>query len=529
MRRWNGWGDDSRDSGVQPGLAHVVETLLGPGQPPKDVSFEDVMAQVPRSRLAPHPSVHTDPADRVRHARGQSLPDLIALRSGTGLVFPDGVSSPTSAEEVRELLSHAGRTGARVIPYGGGTSVAGHVNVLPSSSPTLTVDLARLHRLHALDDLSHLAVFGAGASGAAIEAALRARGYTLGHFPQSFELSTLGGWIATRSKGQQSLFYGGIERLFAGGTVETPSGTLELPALVASSAGPDLREAVLGSEGRLGIITSATVRISPVPEFERFDAFFFPSFEQGVEAVRTAAQARLQLSMLRLSDATETSLAVSAAGGKRATTTRHVLRDRGYGPETCMLVVGATGMSGARSTLRQAGALLRRGAGLTVPGSTFGTRWAESRFAAPYLRNGLWELGYAVDTVETATDWTRLDDTRRAVESALRTGLADLDEVVVPFSHLSHVYPSGSSIYTTYLFRVAADPAETLRRWTVLKEAVSRTVVAHGATVSHQHGVGVDHREFLEPEKGRLGLDLIRGMAATLDPDRILNPGKLVL
>jgi alkyldihydroxyacetonephosphate synthase len=528
MRRWNGWGDEATPSTVQPGVVAVVETLLGPGRPPRDAGFAEVVQQVPGTRLAAHPLVTTDPGERVRHARGQSLPDLIALRSGSGLVFPDGVSFPRTGEEVRELLRYAGRTGARIIPYGGGTSVTGHVNVLTSSAPVLTVDMGRLNGLHHLDDRSNVAVFGPGASGARIEAGLRAHGYTLGHFPQSFEYSTLGGWIATRSKGQQSLYYGGIERLFAGGTVETPSGTLELPALVASSAGPDLREVVLGSEGRLGIITSATVRISPLPEFEQFEAFFFASLDQGVEAVRVAAQARLPLSMLRLSDATETALTISSAGGRRPTATRQVLQDHGFGEGACMLMVGVTGTAGARSTLRQARALLRGRGGVSVPGSSFGPRWLASRFSAPYLRNSLWERGYAVDTVETATDWTRLDATRRAVESVLRSGLADLGEVVFPFTHLSHVYPGGSSIYTTYLFRTAADPAETLRRWTLLKEGVSRTVVEHGATISHQHGVGVDHRPFLEPEKGPLGLDLIRRMTTELDPDRILNPGKLV-
>jgi alkyldihydroxyacetonephosphate synthase len=506
----------------------VVETLLGPGRPTPDARFADVVQQVPDSRLTAHPLVSTDPGERVRHARGQSLPDLIALRSGSGLVFPDGVSFPTTAEDVRELLRYASRTGTRIIPYGGGTSVTGHVNVLTSSAPVLTIDLGRLDGLHHLDDRSNVAVFGPGASGARIEASLRAHGYTLGHFPQSFEYSTLGGWIATRSKGQQSLYYGGIERLFAGGTVETPSGTLELPALVASSAGPDLREVVLGSEGRLGIITSATVRISPLPEFEQFEAFFFASFDQGVEAVRVAAQARLPLSMLRLSDATETSLTISSAGGNRPGATRRVLQDHGLGEGVCMLMVGVTGTAWARSTLRQARALLRGRGGVSVPGSTFGPRWLASRFSAPYLRNSLWERGFAVDTVETATDWTRLDATRRAVESVLRNGLADLGEAVFPFTHLSHVYPGGSSIYTTYLFRTAADPAETLRRWTLLKEGVSQTVVEHGATISHQHGVGVDHRAFLEPEKSPLGLDLIRRLTTELDPDRILNPGKLV-
>jgi alkyldihydroxyacetonephosphate synthase len=528
MRRWNGWGDDSHSSVVSPDLVGVLTALLGPGSPPHDVGFSDVVRQVPDTRLAPHPLVQTDPAERVRHARGQSLPDLIALRSGAGLLFPDGVSFPASAEDVRDLLRYATRTGARIIPYGGGTSVVGHVNVTDPSAPVLTLDLGRLDALHSLDDRSLTAVLGAGASGRAIEASLRARGYTLGHFPQSFEYSTLGGWIATRSRGQQALLYGGIERLFAGGTVETPSGTLELPALVASSAGPDLREVVLGSEGRLGIITSATVRISALPELEQFEAFFFPSFDAGVEAVRATAQARLPLSMLRLSDATETAMTISSAGRRLSRATHQLLQDSGLGAEgSCMLVVGASGTDAVRATLRQTRALLRTHAGVPA-GTGFGRRWLEGRFAAPYLRNALWELGYAVDTVETATDWTRLDATRRAVEAALRTGLAELGEVVFPFTHLSHLYPTGSSIYTTYLFRTGPEAGETLRRWTLLKEAVSEAVVAAGATISHQHGVGVDHRNFLEPEKGALGLDLIRRVAAELDPDGILNPGKLV-
>ena len=172
--------------------------------------------------------------------------------------------------------------------------------------------------------------------------------------------------------------------------------------------------------------------------------------------------------------------------------------------------------------------LLAGHGGFTPPGGTHGSDWSRGRFRAPYLRNTLWELGYAVDTVETAVDWSRLAATRIGVEDALRDGLADVGEVVVPFTHLSHVYPTGSSIYTTYLFRLAPDPAETLRRWTMLKEAASRAIVAHGGTISHQHGVGLDHQPFLEAEKGSLGLDLIRGVASHLDPAGTLNPGKLV-
>ena len=245
MRRWNGWGDDSNNSAVQPGIAHVVESLLGPGRPPQDVALRTWWRRFPSTRLAPHPLVTTHPAERVRHARGQSFPDLIAMRSGTGLVFPDGVSFPASAQEVRELLRYAGRTGAQVIPYGGGTSVTGHVNVLPSSAPMLTIDLGRLHQLHSLDDVSNLADYRSPVC--PVLGSRRACAPTAtpsATFPQSFEFSTLGGWIATRSQRPAVAVLrphrAALRRRPAGDAVQA---TLELPALPASSAGPDLREA----------------------------------------------------------------------------------------------------------------------------------------------------------------------------------------------------------------------------------------------------------------------------------------------
>ena len=201
--------------------------------------------------------------DRARTTRSRAeLPRSGCPAERPGLTFPDAVAYPDSSEAVRELLHYAEQTGAILIPFGGGTSVVGHVTVLPSATPVVTVDLSRLSDLLSLDSTSHTAVFGAGITGAQLESRLRDHGFTLGHFPQSFEYSTLGGWIATRSRGQQAIHYGGIERLFAGASLETPAGPLNLPAHVASSAGLDLRELVLGSEGRLGIITSATVRIS---------------------------------------------------------------------------------------------------------------------------------------------------------------------------------------------------------------------------------------------------------------------------
>src|SRR5262249_39248517 len=206
---------------------------------------------------------------------------------------PDGVAFPESSQDVRDVLAFARGCGAAIVPYGGGTSVAGHVTPERGDVPTLTVSLARMRALMNLDEKSRLATFGAGVAGPDLESQLRAHGYTLGHFPQSFEYSTLGGWIVTRSSGQQSLRYGRIESLFAGGRIETPAGTLHIPTFPASAAGIDLREMILGSEGRAGIVTEAAVRVSALPQRESFEAIFFSNWDRGRACVTALAQARV--------------------------------------------------------------------------------------------------------------------------------------------------------------------------------------------------------------------------------------------
>jgi alkyldihydroxyacetonephosphate synthase len=529
MRRWNGWGDDTIDYPLHPGPARFLEELVGPGTPPRDATLAEVLATVPPSRLPAHSLISDDAEGRLRHARGQSLPDWIALRSGQGLVFPDGVAYPSTDAEVRDLIHHAAEADVRLIPYGGGSSVVGHVNPLPGGRPVLTVDLSRLNRLRRFDTTSQLATFGTGVLGPDLEAQLRARGCTLGHFPQSFELSTLGGWIATRSSGQQSLGYGRIERLFAGGRLEAPAGTLELPPFPASAAGPDLHEVVLGSEGRLGILTEATVRVAPLPEMEAFHAVFFPNFERGSEAARAIMQARLPLSMLRLSTAVETQTTLALAGRERLIgALERLLRLRGVADDKCMLMLGFTGREALVKAARKEALGLAGDHSGVHAGQTFGQEWHKSRFRTPYLRNTLWEAGYAIDTLETATDWAAIPALVEAIEAALRPGLADIGERVHVFTHLSHLYPYGSSIYTTYLFRIAPDPAETLSRWQVLKTAASQAIVAHGATISHQHGVGVDHLPYLAAEKGPLGMAVLGDLCKRFDPDEIMNSGKLL-
>jgi alkyldihydroxyacetonephosphate synthase len=529
MKRWNGWGDDTVLYPLPEGPRRFLKELVGPGTPPRDAGLAQVVASVPASRLPDHALVSKDSEVRLRHARGQSLPDWIALRSGRLPVFPDGVAYPSTDDEVRALLEFAAEAELRVIPYGGGTSVVGHVNPLPGERPVLTVDLARLSRLRRFDAVSLLATFGAGVMGPDLEAQLRARDCTLGHFPQSFELSTLGGWIVTRSSGQQSLGYGRIEQLFAGGTLISPAGTLVLPPFPASAAGPDLRESVLGSEGRLGILAETTVRVAPLPEMEAFHGVFFPDFEQGRQAVREVMQAHLPLSMLRLSTAIETETTLALAGHERLIgTLERLLSLRGIGPEKCLLILGFTGREAVVKAARKEALGIAGEQGGTHVGRTFGNEWHKSRFRTPYLRNTLWEMGYAIDTLETATDWANVPVMLEAIEAALRAGLEDLGERVHVFSHLSHLYPYGSSIYTTYLYRIAPDSDETLHRWQVLKTAASEAIVAHGGTISHQHGVGTDHLAYMLREKGPLGVATLKDLCRRFDPEGMMNPGKMI-
>jgi len=252
-----------------------LQERIGQGVLQKDASKASVIASIPASRLTSHPLIDTSPEVRLQHSLGQSLPDWLKMRFGQIEQFPDGVAFPESSEQVRQLLDYASRHDVALIPYGGGTSVVGHLAVPRGNQPVLSVSMVRMAQLLNLDKEAQLATFGAGVFGPDLEAQLRAHGYTLGHFPQSFEYSTLGGWVVTRSSGQQSLRYGRIEQLFAGGRIETPAGRLDIPTFPASAAGTDLREIILGSEGRIGILTEVTVRISRLPACEEFHAVFF--------------------------------------------------------------------------------------------------------------------------------------------------------------------------------------------------------------------------------------------------------------
>lgn len=532
MRRWNGWGDDSIYPEVTEAQIEMMAEVLGRPQIDQvDGTLERVIAKVPKSRLPKHALVSTDAEDRVKHSRGQSFPDWVAIRSGEIDSFPDGVAYPESRDQVRELLDWAVKKKVAVIPYGGGTSVVGHLTPEAGKKAVLSLDLSRMNRLIEIDTQSQLATFGAGVSGADLEAQLRAHGYMLGHFPQSFEYSTLGGWIVTRSSGQQSLRYGRIENMFAGGHVETPTGSWDIPTIPATGAGTDVRELVLGSEGRLGVLTDATVRITKLPQKENFTAVFFPDWTAAEAATRAIVQAKVPLSMLRLSNEVETYTNLQLAGhDKMVAKMESYLAMRGCKQEEkCLLLFGATGSTKAVRQMRKATKKIASQFGGVSVGTKIGEGWLKNRFHGPYMRNTLWDIGYSADTIETAVDWKNVTALMQAKEKAAKEAFAQFGEQVHVYTHLSHVYGQGSSIYTTFIYRTAPTIAETLQRWAAYKDAVTLEVLKHGGTVSHQHGVGTDHAKYLPAEKGgEAGISAMRALFKHYDPTGIMNPGKLL-
>jgi alkyldihydroxyacetonephosphate synthase len=530
LKRWNGWGRVEVPAEIlDEEILQYLQASLGELEPGNDALLEDVLRSVPASRLPPHALVRTEPEIRLRHARGQSLPDWVALRSGQIDTFPDGVCTPTTVEDIRLLFRYALGTGAAIIPYGGGTSVLGHINPGRSDRPSLTLSMHNFNRLRSLDRVSQLATLDAGMTGPEIESNLNQAGFTLGHFPQSFEFSTLGGWIATRSTGSQSHYYGRIEDLFAGGHLETPGGPFDLPSFPASAAGPDLRQLALGSEGRLGIVTHAAMRVSPLPATDRFYGAFFPSFDAGLEAARQVAQGRVPISMLRLSDALETQTSLILLG--RPTLIRLLTRGLdliGLGGQACMMIIGLTGSEAvSRAAYRQVRSIVRRAEGITLR-PLIGGAWHSSRFETPYKRNSLWEAGAALDTLETALPYAGYLSAFSNIKEAMRRAAEEYGERALVFGHCSHIYRDGANMYITFLFRHFRDPECTLALWRGVKNAASQIIVAQGGTISHQHGVGLDHRRYLPQEKGELGMRALSCVRASFDPQSMLNPGKLM-
>jgi len=530
QRRIGGWGFEGESYPPSRRMIQWLESATGPATHPMPTGPADPPPADGRRLPALTATVSTDPLDRLAHSRGQGLVDVIRLRCGLVPALPDGVCRPTDSDEVAAVLAQCGAAGVRVIPWGGGTSVTGGVNVIAGDTAVCTMDLERMAGMTDLDEVSGLATFGPGTTGPATEAALNAHGLTLGHFPQSWELSTVGGWVATRSSGQESLGYGRIEDMVAGLEMVAPSGVLQLPARPASAAGPDLRHLVLGSEGRFGVITSTVLRVRRRPTVTRVEAALAPSLEDGLSVIRDLVTRGVPLTMIRLSDAPETqvAMAVGLADSPVAPLVMKFLELRGLVDESCLLLYGTGGerddvseiLQIARATIRE-----RRGA---ILGKRPGAKWLHERFRHPYLRESLLDLGWATDTMETSAPWSQVPTVREGIRNAIAGALTDVGETVPVLCHVSHPYRDGASLYFTFFYRCAADPDETIHRWSAVKRAANEGLIELGVTLSHHHGVGQWHAPWLHHETGATGHRILTGLAESADPTGILNPHVLL-
>ena len=508
-----------------------LEERLGPSEPLPAPASPSSFLPGPGRALPELPGlVSFDPLDRLTHARGQGLPDLLRLRSGAVPAVPDAVAWPENDAEVEATLARSAAAGVRVVPWGGGTSVTGGVNVLAGEPPTVSLDLSRLAGLADFDAVSGLATFGAGTLGPDLEAALAGQGFTLGHFPQSFELSTLGGWVVTRASGQESLGYGGISERVAGLTLVAPAGRMTLPALPGAASGPDLRQVVVGSEGRLGVVTRVTVRVSRRPEETSVEAWLLHDWPAGLAAARELVQERLPLSMLRLSNPpeTEVALAVGLGGhGLAGSLVKTWLRLRRVG-RGCLLLLGWHGSLVERERTRdRATDVLRRHRAVGL-GTSPGKSWTRDRYRHPYLRDALLDRGIATDTLETAGTWAAVPELARSVTAAIESALSAENEPVASLCHVSHPYPDGSSLYFTFFFRCPGDPEAAIARWATIKRAATDAITAGGGALSHHHGVGRWHAPWLDREVGPRGRAVLEAAARTLDPAGIMSPGVLL-
>jgi alkyldihydroxyacetonephosphate synthase len=496
--------------------------------PPPPVALSDITLAPPaispraRERIGAIATISDDAEARVAHARGKSYRDLMRIRSGDASGAPDAVVSVTQPAQVEELLRVCTEERVAVVPFGGGTSVVGGVEPLRGEfSAVIALDLAGLDRLVNLDIVDHTATLQPGLRGPQAEALLNARGYTLGHFPQSYELATIGGYAATRSAGQASTGYGRSDELVVGLTVATPSGTLKLGRAPRSAAGPDLRQLMLGSEGAFGVITDVTMTVRPKPEHKRYEAWFFPNFAAGADALRRLEQHKLAPEVSRLSDEDETmaNLALSGHGGGLSGAYLKARRLR------AMAIFGWEGEPDLASARRKLGLKIVRAAGGVGVGTSAGNAWESGRFSAPYLRDDLLDAGVMVETLETAGSWHHLPALRVAVREAIGSALGAGSGALVG-CHVSHLYPSGASLYFTVL--APASLRDPLGQWDTAKRAATDAIVAEGGTITHHHAVGTDHAPWLAAEIGELGVDVLRAVKARLDPAGILNPGKLL-
>jgi len=549
--RWWGWGDINKTYPVEerPEYVTFLEERLGikVGElRSPDPKLDDLDIREPRlkdkslkalSEIVGGDNVSTAHRDRVYHALGKSYRDVVRARRGQVPNPPDAVVYPGSEREVEALLKLAEESSLAVIPFCGGSSVVGGVEPLERKglAGSLTVDLRRMDRVIHVDPESLTARFEAGIWGPELEEELKKRGLYMGHAPESFLFSGLGGWIASRGAGRQSTGYGKIEEMTEAVRMVSPRGVIETPDVPASATGPDLVQVISGSEGTLGIITEATMKVRLQPEVYDYRGLLFKEFEGGVQAVREMMQSGDIPETIRISDPEESALALRVLKPSSNPAKRFVIRNgikmldsRGYSFNTgSFAVLGCEGKEGeTQARMKKITSICRKNGAFPL-GRIAGMEWYKGRYDHPYLRDIMMGWGVMIDTLETATTWSNIMRLYRGGVSAIREALADYGSGAIVTCHLSHSYITGSSLYFIFMGKQAE--GREIEQWEHLKKKASDAILANGGTITHHHGVGYEHAPWFEKEYGQEGMEVLRALKRTLDPAGIMNPGKLGL
>jgi alkyldihydroxyacetonephosphate synthase len=548
--KWWGWGDDdvafTHDD--KPSFGPFIEEALGidvervTEQPP---DFADLDVPAPQldgalraalEQAVGEEHVSDDAHDRVVHARGKSLRDLVRQRRGDLGRLPDLVVRPGDEAAVTEILRAVLDADAVVIPFGGGTSISGSLEAPREETRTvISVDLERMDAVLGIDPVSRLARVQAGVYGPRLEEQLNAHGYTFGHYPDSFTHSTLGGWIATRSSGMQSDRYGDIADSTRGLRVVTPAGLLVTRPVPATSTGPSVREMVLGSEGRLGIICEATVQVRRLPPERTILGYLFPTWAESLAAMRDIAASEAAPSVTRVADANETAFSFATKKGSslldtlQSTALKQFLkRAKGYTlDEMCLGFIGYEGPERHVKMQRKAvGRIVAKHGGLCI-GASPGELYDQKKFDTPYIRDYLLDRGVLADVSETAAPWSELAPLHAAVTGAARGAFSDLGVQGYVMCHLSHSYHAGACLYFTFAI-TPSGKRDGLEEYGTVKSAIQQAFVDNGGTLSHHHAVGTEHAEWLEQDISAPGVGMLRALFDGTDPGANLNPGKIV-
>lgn len=550
-QKWWGWGVEGisfhyEDKPNMPAfvLDKIGIDLAAPKTPPPD--FADIA--VPVSRLdgtlgtalreaVGADFVVVDDLDRVIHTYGKSLSDLVRIRAGDLPRVPDVVVYPADDDEVQRVVDAVVAADGVLIPFGGGSNISGALTP-PADEQRVVVslDLGRLDQVLEIDEAAGLARIQAGVLGPHMEEQLNARGWTMGHQPDSFKHSSLGGWVATRSSGMQSDKYGDISDIVRGMRVVLPGKVVELRPLPSTSSGPSVREMMLGSEGRLGAITEVWANVHRLPENREIIAYLFPSWTAGLAAMREVSESDAAPTVTRVSDANETAFSFAVQKeqkGLQAVAVKGLfgfLKRRGWDLDAvCLSYVGYEG--GAAHVKRQKSmvrSIVRKHGGIVL-GKGPGSIYDQKKFDTPYIRDFLLDVGAMGDVSETAAPWSRLAELYDETIAAARDAFAKLDVKGFAMCHLSHSYHSGACLYFTFAFPPGvADVTEQLERYWVVKRAIQQSFVDHGGTISHHHGVGSDHAHWLEEDISVAGTDVLVGLLRSVDPGRNLNPGAIL-